>query len=85
MNITFDHTELDTEQLMALEDYIFFKFATVENQNQYDDIVDTNFNNEIDKLKGEFLCLLVDDKDFNYSENEFNEWIKDTVIQQDFY
>jgi len=29
----------------------------------------------------EFDDLLNSDKDFNYSENEFNEWIKDCVLQ----
>ena len=81
MEFNFNHTELHYEELMALEDYIFFKYRGVlETVDNYDDIVDTNFDKEIDKLKGEFLCLLVDDKDFNYSENEFNEWLKDLVI-----
>jgi hypothetical protein len=32
-------------------------------------------------IKDEFNDLLNSDKDFNYSENEFTEWIKDCVLQ----
>ncbi len=36
--------------------------------------------NKITLLKLEFDDLLNSDKDFNYSENEFDEWLIDLVI-----
>lgn len=32
------------------------------------------------KLEDEFNSLLEDDKDFNYNENEFLDWVYDYVI-----
>lgn len=34
------------------------------------------------ELENEFNSLLEDDKDFNYNENEFLDWVYDCVISR---
>lgn len=77
--MSINYKEFNEEEIAALEDYVFFKFATIDNDNNYVDIVDTNFNNEMNRLKRKFIFLFNNNENFSYNKNEFNRWLKDSI------